>query len=127
MIVPVLCFLLPYLYLKLAASGGADFTDENKLAINLDPRNSYAIRGLAFSAFMLYIILVTFNRYKTPLAKYFLLFALPYLAIIHAVGVMIEYRLWIPVLEGALVLSLLRPDDLKQSVTATAKTIVNRS
>lgn len=113
MILPVLCFIVPYLYLKLFQGGGAAFTDENKLAVNLDIRNSYAIRGLAFSAFILYFILVTINRHKSPLVKFFLFFALPYLIIIHAVGVMIEYRLWLPVLEGAIVLALIQPTSLQ--------------
>jgi hypothetical protein len=116
MILPALCFLIPYLYLKLAQSGGADFTDKNQLMVNLDPRNSYALRGLAFSAFVLYFILVLLNRYKTSLVLIFLVFALPYLAIIHAVGVMIEYRLWLPVIETAIVLSLIPGDGLKKEV-----------
>jgi len=119
MILPVLCFILPYLYLKLALSGGGDFTDENKLFVNLDPRNSYAIRGLAFSAFVLYFILVVLNKYKTPLIYLFLVFALPYLVIIHAVGVMIEYRLWLPVLETAVILSLIFPGVLKKDISTT--------
>jgi len=113
MILPVLCFLLPYLYLKLFQGGGAAFTDENKLSVNLDIRNSYAIRGLAFSAFILYFIMVTINRYRSPLVKFFLFFALPYLVIIHAVGVMIEYRLWLPVLEAAIILALIQPQNLQ--------------
>jgi hypothetical protein len=114
LIVPALCFIIPYLVLKLAQTGDADFTDESKLAVNLDIRNSYAIRGLAFTAFVLYFILVTLNKNKTPLVKYFLFFALPYIIIIHAVGVMIEYRLWMPVIEGAIVLSYLDLHFLKQ-------------
>ena len=116
MIVPVLCFAIPYLYLKLAFGGGADFTDQNQLSVNLDPRNSYALRGLAFSAFVLYFILVVLNRYKTPLVCFFLVFALPYLVIIHAAGVMIEYRLWLPVVEAAIVLSFLPADTLKKLI-----------
>ena len=46
----------------------------------------------------------------------FLVFALPYLAIIHAVGVMIEYRLWLPVIEAAIILSLIPPDALKKEI-----------
>ena len=114
MILPALCFVLPYLYLKLSQGGGADFTDENKLLVNLDPGNSYAIRGLAFTAFVLYFILVAVNRYKSQLVFYFLVFALPYLLIIHAVGVMIEYRLWLPVIESAIILSLLFPGALRK-------------
>lgn len=109
MILPVLAFLLPYLYLKLMQGGGSDFTDESKLAVNLDIRNTYAIRGFAFTAFVLYFILITINKFRTPLTKYFLVFALPYIVIIHAVGVMIEYRLWLPVIESAIVLSLIHP------------------
>jgi len=116
MILPALCFLLPYLYLKLFQGGGADFTDESKLAVNLDPRNSYALRGLAFTAFVLYFILYTINKYKTPLVKYLLVFAAPYILMIHAVGVMIEYRLWLPVVEAAIILALIHPDALKRPV-----------
>jgi len=107
MILPVLCFLLPYLYLKFFQDGGAAFTDVSQVSVNLDPRNSYAIRGMAFSAFVIYFLLVTANRTRTSLVAYFLLFALPYLLIIHLVGVMIEYRLWVPVIESGLVLGML--------------------
>ena len=67
MILPVLSFIIPYLFLKMGLSGGADFTDENKIFVNLDPRNSYALRGLAFSVFILYLILVVLNKYKTSI------------------------------------------------------------
>jgi len=107
MILPVLCFVLPYIYLKFFQDGGAAFTDVSQVRVNLDPRNSYAIRGMAFSAFVLYFLLVTANRTRSRLVAFFLLFALPYLLIIHLVGVMIEYRLWVPVIESGLVLGML--------------------
>ena len=107
MTLPVLCFLIPYLYLKFFHNGGSSLTEENKLAVNLDITNSYAIRGLAFGAFVLYFLLSVLKRNQAKPVLYFLLFSLPYIIIIHAVGVMIEYRLWMPVLLGGLVLSLL--------------------
>jgi hypothetical protein len=105
MILPVLFFVLPYLFLKFFFSGGTDLTEESKLSVNLDIRNSYAIRGLAFGAFLLYFMLYILNRNRKRLVLYFLIFSLPYLIIIHVVGVMIEYRLWMPVVLGAVVLS----------------------
>ena len=107
MILPVLCFLIPYLYLKFFYNGGASITEESKLAVNLDITNSYAIRGLAFGAFLLYFMLSVQNKPRSKFVLYFLIFSLPYIIIIHAVGVMIEYRLWMPVLLGALVISML--------------------
>ena len=107
MILPVLCFVIPYLYLKLFYHGGASITEESKLAVNLDITNSYALRGMAFGAFLLYFIFSVQNKNKSKFVLYFLIFSLPYIIIIHAVGVMIEYRLWMPVLLGALVLSML--------------------
>jgi hypothetical protein len=107
MIPAAVCFLLPYIFLKFGMGESSNITEESKLAVNLDIRNSYAIRGLAFGAFLLYFMLFTLNRQKSSLIKNFIIFSLPYLIIIHAVGVMIEYRLWVPVLLGAIVLSFL--------------------
>jgi hypothetical protein len=107
MIPAALCFMIPYLFLKFGMGEPSNITEESKLAVNLDIRNTYAIRGLAFGAFLLYFMLITLNQNKTNFSRNFLLFSLPYLIIIHAVGVMIEYRLWMPVLLGAVVLSFL--------------------
>ncbi|MBA2744973.1 MAG: hypothetical protein H0U44_01995 [Flavisolibacter sp.] len=118
MILPVLCFLIPYLFLKFFYGGGAEITEASKLSVNLDIRNSYAIRGLAFGAFLLYFMLTTLNRNRNKLIPYFLLFSLPYIIIIHVVGVMIEYRLWLPVVLGAIVISFLpnQPLPAKKSI-----------
>lgn len=105
MIMPVIFFLVPYLLLKFVFQGGSEITEENKLAVNLDPRNSYALRGLAFGAFVFYFIFAVLNNSRNRYIIYFLLFSIPYIMIIHFVGVMIEYRLWMPVILGAIVLS----------------------
>ena len=115
MVLPVISFLIPFFYLKFIHNGGASITEESKLAVNLDITNSYALRGLAFGAFLLYFMLSVLNKNKSRTVLYFLIFSLPYIIIIHAVGVMIEYRLWMPVVLGALVLSLFQENPERTS------------
>ena len=114
MVLPVLCFVTPYLLLKLATAKGATFTDSSQLLLNLNLFNFYTLAGLAFAAFAFYFVLTTSNPQKTPLAKAFLVFSLPYIIIIPTVGLMVEYRLWIPIIIGGVVLSALNFTSLKR-------------
>jgi hypothetical protein len=104
---PVFVFLLTYLALKLSLNGTTDFTAGLKLAINLRPEPS-ALMGLLFALFMFYMFSgISQNNWNKKLIRYFLLFSLPFLLSIPLVGIMIEFRLWMPVLLMVVLLSFL--------------------
>lgn len=125
MILPALCFALPYLYLKFTAAGPPALTDESQWRINFQLTNPWSLMGLLFAAFVFYFSLVLVRTQSHRLPAYFLLFALPYLFIIPSVGLMVEYRLWMPVLEAVIVLSLVRTDGL-YGPSMAAQTIRSR-
>jgi len=106
MILPVLCFAIPYLILKLLPGEESSFTNESQFSINFNITNPYSLMGLSFAAFVIYFMwnLSVANR---RLIKSFLFFSLPYIIIILIVGLLLEYRLWMPLLQGALVLAFL--------------------
>jgi hypothetical protein len=105
--IPVLVFLLSYLALRFSISGNTDFTAGLKLHINFRPEPSAAM-GLLFAVFMFYIFsAVSQNAWNKKLVRYFLLFSLPFLLCIPLVGIMIEFRLWMPVLLTVVLLSFL--------------------
>ena len=113
MILPVLCFALPYLYLKLSGEGST-FTDSSLLTVNLDLGNAYALLGLAFAALMVYLA-YRMNRNSPSLITAYFLFSLPYILIIFVVGITQEFRLWMPLVHGALILGILNLTDYRTS------------
>ncbi len=125
MVLPVLCFVTPYLLLKLTTAKTAAFTDSSQLLLNLNLFNFYTLAGLAFAAFVFYFILTTINPQRSPLIKAFLVFSLPYIIIIPTVGMMVEYRLWMPIIIGSAVLSALNLSYMKEcSRMKTGETIM---
>jgi hypothetical protein len=113
MILPVLCFALPYLYLKFSGEGSS-FTDASLLAINLDLGNAYALLGLAFAAMMVYLA-YRMNHNSPSLVTAYFLFSLPYILIIFVVGITQEFRLWMPLVHGALILGILNLPEFRTS------------
>jgi hypothetical protein len=104
---PVMAFLFTYLALKLSLSGNTDFTAGLKLHINFRAEPSSAM-GILFSLFILYAFThFSDNTQNKKLIRYFLLFSLPFLISIPLVGILIEFRLWMPVILMVLLLSLL--------------------
>lgn len=116
MVVPALCFALPYLYLKLSNTAAPAITDESQLKANFTLTNPWALMGLLFAAFVFYFCLVTLKNTQPKMIRSFLFFSLPYLLIIPTVGMMVEYRLWMPVLEAVLVLALWREAESQQPI-----------
>lgn len=106
MILPAICFLLPYLGLKLLPGGNASFSDVSQLRTNLNLLNPWSLMGFLYAAFAIWLM-YRMNRNGTRLISAFLFFSLPYLLIIFYSGLTVEYRLWMPLLEGALVLGIL--------------------
>ncbi len=111
MLLPGICYALVYLYLKLFVGGGR-FTDASTLQQNLNLRTPDALIGFLFAAFVVYFLIRLFPHHRKLVVSY-LVFSLPYIVIIFLVGLTIEFRLWLPVLQGGIVLSLLSLDRLK--------------
>ena len=113
MILPVLSFALPYLYLKFSGEGST-FTDASLLWVNLDFGNAYALLGIAFAAMMVYLA-YRMNRNTASLITAYFLFSLPYILIIFVVGITQEFRLWMPLIHGALILGILHLPEYRTS------------
>lgn len=112
MLLPALCFAGPYLYLKLSGNGSSSFTDQSQLSTNLNLLNTYALTGFLFAALATWF-LYHFNRNRPVIISSFLVFSLPYILIIFVAGITQEYRLWMPMLEGGLVLGLLNVNGIR--------------
>jgi hypothetical protein len=122
MILPALCFIIPYLILKFLPGEESNLTNESQLFINFNIRNPYSLMGLSFAAFAIYFMLNLRNSNRR-IIKSFLFFSLPYIIIILIVGLLLEYRLWIPLLQGALVLAFLElPAAVNKETYQTANT-----
>lgn len=105
MILPVVSFVIPYLWLKLQPGAGK-FMDESQLSSNFNLLNPFAMMGFLFAVFIIFFI-YHINRNKPLLIHSFLFFSLPYIFIIFVAGITQEFRLWMPLIEGALILSFL--------------------
>jgi hypothetical protein len=106
LLLPALCFAIPYLILKLLPGKDNSFTNESQLIFNFNITNPYSVMGLLFSAFIIYFMLHLSSENR-QVVKYFLLFTSPYIVIILIVGLLLEFRLWVPLLQAALVLAAL--------------------
>jgi len=122
MILPVLAFAVPYLWLKLQPGAEATFTNQNLLLDNLNLRNPYGMMGLLFAGFAIYFM-YRINRNKPLLITRFLIFSLPYIIVIFVAGIMVEFRLWLPLIEGAIVLAMLDMPEVNRE-TANEKRIL---
>ena len=122
MILPVLAFAVPYLWLKFQPGAEGTFTNQNLLLDNLNLRNPYGMMGFLFAGFSIYFM-YRINRNKPMLITSFLIFSLPYIIVIFVAGIMVEFRLWLPLIEGAIVLAMLDMPDVNRE-TANAKRIL---
>ena len=110
MLMPVLAFVIPYFLLK--AQSNAGLTGGNTFFVNF-AANSVGLIGIVFALFVFYFIYQVVNVNNKTLIHRFLFFSLPYLIIIPMVGLMIEFRLWMPVFETGIILSFLDIQQLK--------------
>lgn len=122
---PFIVFLLSYLALRFSLPGSSDFTQGLKLDANfrLEPSSSI---GLLFTIFILYIFgTITGDILNRKLLKYFLLFSLPFLISIPLVGIMIEFRLWVPVFIMIVLLSQINVTEIINLVKSKDKVSIN--
>lgn len=108
MILPTLCFMIPYFGLRFFLGGDSSVSEGSKLLANLSFFKISKLSGVLFVPFFFYCILnMTSLKANRILIRNFLIMAAPYIIIIPLVGILIEYRLWLPVLIPVIVLSRL--------------------
>ena len=110
MIVPVACYLLTWVGLRLYFNDGGPgmVTEGLKVWRNLDIRQASNMMGFIFAIITFYFVLnITDKAVNRKLIWNFLLMASPYILMIPVIGIMIEVRLWMPIILGSALLSQL--------------------
>ncbi|MBS1563140.1 MAG: hypothetical protein JST39_02075, partial [Bacteroidetes bacterium] len=108
MIVPVACYLLTWVGLRLYFHDGGPgtVTEGLKFWRNLDLRQASNMMGFLFAVVTFYFVLnITDKSVNRKLVLNFLLMSSPYILMIPVIGIMIELRLWMPIILGAVLLS----------------------
>jgi hypothetical protein len=110
MIVPVLGYLLTWMVLRLLFRSDDVLTEGIKLWTNLNLLKASNLMGFFFAIITFYMVWnLTDKAANQRLIKNFLLMSLPYIAMIPVIGIMIEVRLWTPIILGAVMLSQFNP------------------
>jgi hypothetical protein len=110
MIIPVACYLLTWLALRayISYSGPGVVAEGLKITRNLNILNISGMMGLLFAVITFYFLLnIADNPLNKKIIWNFLLMASPYILMIPVIGIMIEARLWMPVIIGGVLLSQL--------------------
>jgi hypothetical protein len=108
MIVPVFCFIIPYVALRYFLGGDPEVSAGSFLLDNLSIFKISKLSGFLFVPVFFYMLWhMTNSRENRRLIINFLMMASPYIVIIPVIGILIEYRLWVPVLIPVIVLSRL--------------------
>jgi len=109
MIVPVACYLLSWVALRLYFNSGPGMVTEGlKFWRNLDIRKASNMMGFLFAIITFYLVwMIADTPVRKKLIRSFLLMASPYILMIPVIGIMIEVRLWMPIILGAVLLSQL--------------------
>lgn len=107
---PCLCYVLTWVGLRVfIPNDPSDIATAGlKLWLNFDIKGLSSLIGILFACISFYFLLnIADNPTNKKLIRNFLLAASPYIIMIPLVGIMIELRLWMPVLLGSIVLSQL--------------------
>jgi hypothetical protein len=110
MLVPVACYLLTWVGLRLYFShaGPGVVTEGLKFWRNLDVRKASNAMGFLFAIITFYFVLnIADKADNKKLIRNFILMASPYILMIPVIGIMIEVRLWMPIILGSVLLSQL--------------------
>jgi hypothetical protein len=108
MVFPAACYLLTWIGLRMLIPNDPSeiISDGFKLERNFDTKDFSDLIGILSSIVTIYLLLnLTDKARNKKLVRNFLLMASPYLVIIPLVGILIEVRLWMPVILGAIILS----------------------
>ena len=110
MIIPVACYLLTWIGLRLYfnTDGPGVITEGLKFWNNLDIRKMSNMMGFLFAVVVFYLILnISDKNDNRRLIKNFILMASPYILMIPVIGIMVEVRLWMPIILGSVLLGQL--------------------
>jgi hypothetical protein len=106
MIAPVLCYLCTWMVLRIIFTNEDVLTEGIKLGTNLNIFKASNLMGFLFAGITFFMVLnLTEKAVNQKLVKNFLLMSLPYILMIPVIGIMIEVRLWMPVIIGAVLMS----------------------
>ena len=118
LIAPVLCFIITYALLRILLPGHAKITDELRFNDNINIFRLSRLTGIFFTIFTFYFIL---NLSPVPATKNlilnFLLAASPYILFILAIGLWIEFRLWLPLVYPAVILSKINIERIEAALS----------
>jgi hypothetical protein len=111
MVIPALCYLLTWIALRLFIndSGPGVVAEGLKLWRNLNILNVAGMMGFFFAIITFYFMLnIADSPGNKKMIWNFLLMASPYILMVPVIGIMVEARLWMPVIIGGVILSQLR-------------------
>jgi hypothetical protein len=105
MIFPLLSFISAYIGLRVIVnSHTVQISENNKLAQNFVLRPS-AMMGLLIAVIFFYLMLkAPVRKDNIRLVRIFLILGLPYVVMIIFVGILTEFRLWVPLIIGTAIL-----------------------
>lgn len=105
---PLLTYVAVWLGLRLVLGANDDAVTANvQLFDNLYMPSFRNFTGLSFAVLVFYLLYQgTLSASNRTLMHYYVLAALPYTISIVLVGIMVEFRLWVPFLIGGVVLAL---------------------
>jgi hypothetical protein len=110
MIIPVACYLLTWVALRFYFNPGGPgmVTEGLKFWGNLDIHKASNMMGFLFAAITFYFVLnISDKPVNRKLIGSFILMASPYILMVPVIGIMIEVRLWMPIILGSVLLSQL--------------------
>lgn len=114
---PCLAFLTAYIGVRYYLSGSTEMIQSITLLKNIFHFESASkIMALAFMITLFYLLWQYANSGNLYLFKVFILLSTPYLAMIIMAGLLIEFRLWVPIVIGTLLLSRLNISKFSHSV-----------
>ncbi|MFI5124889.1 MAG: hypothetical protein ACHQDF_06155 [Chitinophagales bacterium] len=105
MIIPCFCFIIVYAGLRIFVTGSAvQVSESSKWVENFTLRPS-ALMGILMAVIIFYLMLKAANNEDNiKLVRIFLLFALPYVVMVIFAGLLVEFRLWVPLIIGTAML-----------------------
>lgn len=115
---PCFAFLTAYVGVRYYLSGGTEIVQSITLFRNFSFESASNIMALAFAITLFYLLWQYANTGNVYLFKLFILLSLPYFAMVILAGLLIEFRLWMPVVIGTLLLCKLDMNKLSGSVQA---------
>lgn len=114
---PCFAFLTPYVGVRYYLSGTAEIVQSITLFRNFFYFESASnLIALAFAVTLFYLLWQYASTGNLYLFKLFILLSVPYLAMVIIAGLLIEFRLWVPIVIGTLLLCRLDMNKLSRSV-----------